>query len=143
MLSAEVDRTDGLGLCDRNRALVGLSSIFGTFSPVVLSSAATIRVTVICTGGDWEVVVLFALLSIEKRLGKRVVADFQRGDLLVLISGDSNESRHWEWLGLDEFLGTSCTADFDDVNSRLVFVQRVEHDLLAVVLIKFVGQFYF
>ena len=86
---------------------------------------------------------MFALLSIERCLGERIVTDFQRRDLFVLISSDSNESRHWKWLSFDEFLSASCTTYFDDVNARLVFMQRVKHDLLAIVLIEFVRQFYF
>ena len=83
---------------------------------------------------------MFSLLSVEKGLGEGVVSDLERSDLFVLVSGDSDESGHREGLGFHEFLRASGSADFDDVNSWLVFVKRVEHDLLSIVLIELVRQ---
>lgn len=54
------------------------------------------------------------------------VITFSTTDLFVLISGNSDELRFGERLAADHLLDAS---DLHDVYPRLVFVQRIQHDL--------------
>lgn len=63
---------------------------------------------------------------VQESLGEGVVFDLQRRDFLVLVSGDCNELSLWE--GISDHLPIRA-ADSNKMNPRLIFVQRVQHDL--------------
>lgn len=60
------------------------------------------------------------LLGIEKGLGKGIVLDLQRGDLLVLVRSDRNELRLWKRIGDHMAL---LRAHAHQMHSWLVLVQ--------------------
>ena len=89
---------------------------------------------------------LRSVLGIKKCFGERIMLDFQTGDLFVLVGGDGDKLRGGKRKSEDLFLlvvlrpgaASSGSRYADDVDSRLVLVEAVEHDL--AVAGRFVGQ---
>ena len=76
------------------------------------------------------------LSDVQEGLGKRVVSDLERGDLLVLVGGDGDELRLLE-AHLGHPLAHVRVEPVND-NARLILVQRIQLDLSLVG--RFVGQ---
>ena len=91
----------------------------------------TTMTTAIATAGS--------LFSIEERLGKWIVPDLQCSDVLVLVGGHRHKLGRREWVAphllLCLVLGVGTGVDSvvighpDDVHTRLILVQAIEHDL--------------
>lgn len=90
----------------------------------------SIRLSVVAINKFPLIVTLGPFFSVEESFSEWIVFNFQRGNFFVLVRSDGNELSFWKWI---RHYSSQVCAHFDEMNSRFIFVKRIQHYLSIII----------